>query len=82
MGKPKALYENRPGNMDSILHGKWRCCIGWDHIAVLSAEHMRVVISSAACKAPRLGQRIELLQGERTANSEKRGGRLQPPPCR
>jgi len=45
-------------------------------------EHRWAAISLAACKALLWGQRIELLQGEKMANSERRGGCPWPPPCR
>lgn len=82
MDKPKAWCENRPDNMDLIPRGKWRCCIGWDRIGVQLEEHRRVAISLVACRALRLGQRIELLRGEKMANSGRRGGCLRCPPWR
>jgi len=81
MDKPKALCENRPDNMDLVLRGKWRCCIGWDHIGVPLGEHRRVAVSLEACRALPWGQRIELLPGEKMANSERRGGCLRSPLC-
>lgn len=45
-------------------------------------EHRRAAISLAACRGLLSGQRIELLQGEKMANSERRGGCLRPPPYR
>ena len=81
MDKPKAWCENRPDSMDLIPRGKWQCCIGWDHIGVRLVVHRRVAISLAACRALQWGQRIELLRGEKMANSGRRGGCLRSPPC-